>query len=114
MENQRKLKRRHLIYYLRVFTKKGNKLLGHLVDLTTEGMMLIGEKPVKAGAKLDLKMHLPREIEGKRQISFSAECVWCRKDVNPDFYDSGFKLVKIAPKDTERIEQLILLSSFRD
>ena len=114
MENKRKLKRRHLIYYLRVFNKKGNKLLGHLVDLTTEGIMLIGEEPVKSGAQLNLKMQLPREIEGKRQVSFNAECIWCRKDINPDFYDSGFKLVKIGPKDVKRIENLILLSSFKD
>ena len=39
--------RTHLIYRLRVFNASTGKLLGHMTDITPEGMMLIGEKAVR-------------------------------------------------------------------
>ncbi len=40
------IKRRHLIYYLRVWNNKEDKVLGHVVDITTEGLMLISEQEI--------------------------------------------------------------------
>jgi hypothetical protein len=47
MQEKRKLKRRHLIYYLRVFEKNTDTLLGYLVDITPEGIMIMSESPVE-------------------------------------------------------------------
>ena len=41
MDERRRLKRRHLIYYLRVFNQATDQLIGHLVDLTTEGTLTV-------------------------------------------------------------------------
>lgn len=93
MKQNRKLKRRHLIYYLRVFEKNADQPIGHLVDISTEGMMLISEDPIKTGTVFELRMVLPVEIDGSREIIFSAESRWCREDENPDFYNTGFQLI---------------------
>ena len=110
----RKLKRRHLLYYLRVFDRRTGDLVGHLVDLTTEGMMLMSEEPIEEGVTLYLRMALPEEINGKTQISLDGETIWCREDHNPDFYVTGMRLKNVAPRNIERIEQLIVLVGFED
>ncbi len=114
MQEKRKLKRRHLIYYLRVFDENSDQLIGHLVDITTEGAMLISEEPIKANTVFQLRMVLPAGIEGNKPISFDAQSIWCHKDVNPNFYASGFQLLNPAPEDVEVIEWLIDEFGFRD
>lgn len=114
MTEKRKLKRRHLIYYLRVFDQNSNQLLGHLVDITTEGAMLISEKPIITNTLFQAKMVLPEEIEGSKDITFGANSIWCKKDVNPDYYVTGFQLQDVTDDDLEIIEQLIVEFGFRD
>ena len=56
MNEKRKLNRRHLIYYLRVFDRDTSILIGHLVDITAEGIMLISEDPIETDNIFQLKM----------------------------------------------------------
>ena len=59
-------------------------------------------------------MTLPAELEGKRDISFDAISIWCKKDVNPDFYATEFKISDVETKDIDLIETLIDGFGFRD
>lgn len=114
LQDKRKLKRRHLIYYLRVFSMPGAELLGHLVDITPEGVMIIGEKPVPAEQDFVLHMDLPAEIMGKESIEFKARSRWSRKDVDPTFYGTGFQLVDVSAEDVRIIKRLIKDFGFLD
>lgn len=114
MYERRKLKRRHLIYYLRVFEQGTNKLMGHLVDLTQEGIMLISEDPIEVNKVYHLRMILPSRMGGKEEWLFDAESRWCKKDVNPDFYDTGFQLLNLKQEGLEIISNLIQGFGFRD
>ena len=114
LRKQRKLQRRHLIYYLRVFNRNTGALIGHLVDLTREGLMLISEGPQAAETGLPLRMALPEEIFGRAQLDFEARCMWSRRDINPSFFVSGYKISQIAPHDMESLEGLITEYGFRD
>lgn len=113
MEEKRKIYRRHLIYYLRVFDIATGNLLGHLVDITTEGIMLISETPIETGLTFQLRMDLPAFVFGKPELHFEARSVWCQSDVNTDFYDTGFQLIDISEQDQHIIEQIIEEYGFR-
>ena len=114
MENKRKLKRRHLIYYLRVFDVTNGQLIGHLVDITKEGLMLISELPLINEKQYSFRMVLPAEILNKAELTFVATVIWCKKDVNPDFYATGFRMVSISDDDMTIIESLIHRYGFND
>ena len=114
MLEKRKLKRRHLIYYLRVFDRNTDALVGHLVDIASEGILLISERSVETDQIFQLKMVLPAEILGKEQLHFDARCVRCQKDINPDFFNIGFQLQKVVRNHFLVIEQLIDDLGFRD
>jgi hypothetical protein len=113
MDN-RKLKRRHLIYYLRVYDAVNEQLIGHLVDVTTEGMMLISELPIPTNKTFTFRMILPDEILSKPDIVIEARSIWCKKDVNPDFYATGLTILKIDPDDLVVIDSLIRKYGFND
>lgn len=107
MEEKRKFKRRHLIFYLRVFNRNNNNLIGYLVDITPEGVMLISEDPIKTNITFQFKMDLPTGIGKLKQLDFEAKSIWCKTDINPNFYDTGFQLLNVASNDIEIIENLI-------
>ena len=99
-KERRKIPRRHIVFYLRVFNADNNKILGHLANLTPRGMMLVSDAPVEKKQKFLLRMKLPKELAGRTEVSFEATCRWCRPDENPDFYISGFK-IKSLDRDLE-------------
>jgi hypothetical protein len=103
---KRKLERRHLIYYLRVYGKKSKQMVGHVVNITKEGIMLISEDPIETDGYFQFRMALPEAIKESREISFEAKSVWCKKDNNPEFYNTGFRLTKISIGDLQIIEKL--------
>ncbi len=99
--------RTHLIYHLRVFDAKTGKLLGHMTDITPEGMMLIGEKPVKPKKDFSLRMDLPRNVMADGHLTFSAQSKWCRKEAGGDFYAMGFCIVEMSPEGLAIMRALI-------
>jgi hypothetical protein len=114
MSDRRTLHRRHLIYYLKVFDRTTDELLGHLVDITEEGLMLVSENCLESGKVFKLKMSLPREIEDKEEIEFDAMSMWCRKDVNPSLFGLGLKFEYVDATTRQIIFELIHEFGFSD
>ncbi len=113
-EERRRLKRRHLIYYLKVTNQVDGQLIGYLVDITEEGLMLISNDPIETQIEFPFRMALPQEIMMKTEIQLDAKCMWCKKDVNPDFYASGFQITAISDEDQIIIANLIRRHGFQD
>ncbi|MDX1775732.1 MAG: PilZ domain-containing protein [Desulfobulbales bacterium] len=106
-QEKRKLTRVQLIYYLRIFDSNTGTNIGHLVDITTEGIMVISEEPVPVNKDYTFIMHLPKTMSGREKIQFKAHCLWCRLDINPDFYVSGYRIMEIQPDELMTIKALI-------
>ncbi len=111
VENRR-LKRKHLIYYLRIFDASTRELIGHLVDITTEGIMVISEDALEGGKSYDLVMDLPEEIAGKKEMRITAVCKWTNNAANPDFYDSGFLIAENNEENLLIIKTLVQIFGF--
>ncbi len=103
---QRSVKRWHLLLYLRVFDSD-DRLVGHLVDISTAGMMLISEHPVAVGEDFDLWLELPKDGEQRERLEIRARSIRCDPDVNPCFHDTGFSFLGESRYTVERVSQLI-------
>lgn len=93
-DSRRTIRRRHLIYYLRVWDLDSGEVLGHVVDITTEGIMLLNDKPIELNRKYNLEIRWVNSEGGAEKIQFQAESLWSRPDVNATFYDTGFKIIQ--------------------
>lgn len=106
--NKRDLKRHYLIYYLRVFNRENGEVLGHLVDITTKGIMIMRDSPIEVGLNYSLRLRW-RNGAGKLQVAdFDGVCRWCRPDVNPDFYGAGFIITHAELDTIHAIQSLII------
>ncbi len=114
MNEKRNFKRRHLIFYLRVFNNNAEQPFGYIVDITPQGCMVISEKEIEAGKKMTLRMDLPSGHGGKKHLVLKAETKWCKPDVNPDFFDIGFRFDDIDYEDEEIVHSLINMFGFQD
>ena len=110
----RSLKRRHLVYYLEVYDDDANELLGHLVDLTTNGLKLVSKQRIPTNQTYRLRMMLPEGYFSQKDLYFAAQSLWSSNDINPDFYDTGFAAPKLDPAAQEIIRDLVSQLSFND
>jgi hypothetical protein len=114
MQEKRKLKRWHLIYYLQVRNRHTNKAIGHLIDINREGMMLLSEVPIERDRIFHLQMTLPEEVVGLTTWEFDAKSLWSKPDLNPRLYTTGLHLLNVLPEDVGMIECLIDDYGFRE
>lgn len=106
-DERRSVARRHLIYYLRTWERSNNRLLGHVVDITTDGFMLISEEPITVDNEYHLEVRLPNTQGDLQPMQFRAVCRWSNNDVNKSFYDSGFEILEKASDAVHSIQTMI-------
>lgn len=111
---QRQATRRHLVFYLRIFDGMSSRVVGHLMDISPSGLMLLSDEPVAVNEEYRLRMRLPKEVSGSDEIVFGAVSRWCRQDENPDFYVTGFQIQDIDNETRESVSHLIEEFGFLD
>jgi len=111
-KEKRVIKRRHLRYYLQVYNRKTGKPIGYIVNMSSEGMRLVSHIPLLTHSVFQFRIKLPREIEGDKNIDFDALSCWCRPDVSPNHYDTGFKVVNAPRSMVDLVDGLTGYFSF--
>jgi hypothetical protein len=106
-QDLRQVNRKYLVFYLRVFDGMSSKILGHLVDISEKGIMLVGDNPIPVGEDYRLRMRLPTQMKDQSEIMFTATSRWCKSDANPDFFLAGFQIHDLDPAARELIGTLI-------
>ena len=114
MEERRRLHRRHILFYSRVFDRKTGVFLGYLGNMNEGGLMIISENTIDVGEIFLLRIDLPEDIYSTTVLNFEAKSVWCRLDVDPNFYNTGFQLMDITEGGKEIIAQIVDDYGFRD
>jgi hypothetical protein len=99
--------RKNLVYYLKITDTVADQPMGHAVDISKQGFMLIIGKPVESDVLFRLKLFLPEEIQGSRYFEFSAMSRWCRQDQNPEYYNVGFQFADLSSEDIQIVNRLI-------
>lgn len=107
MKERRRLPRRHLMFHLRVFDTTTGEHVGNLFDISHDGIMLVGEKPLPVGERRSLEMHLPVEVFGRGRIGFAATPAWSSNDIQPELYDIGLGQLRMEDADRAVLERLI-------
>ncbi len=98
--------RTRLIYHLRVFDAKENRLIGHMVDINENGLLIIGERSVPIGERFRLRMDLPKNLMPEGKVEFAVESKWCKQDKAGEFFSMGFLILDISPESHALVRSL--------
>jgi hypothetical protein len=104
---KRNFRRWQLIFYLRVFDRDTGSLLGHIIDISEGGLMLISDQPIPADHLFRLWVDVPRETGPRQRIELEACSLWSKNDINSDFYDTGFRITQLTPYALRKLRLLI-------
>lgn len=114
MQERRKLPRKDLMSYSRVYDLNGGKLIGYLGDLNVIGAMIIGDEPQKVGEKLNISIQLPELPQfNAKHLILTVRVAWCKKDLSPEYFNVGMEFELVTDEQKEIIEAVIENYEFR-
>ncbi len=102
-----------VVFYLRLFDDMSNRVIGHLADISAQGLMLISDELVQVNKTYQLRLALPEELHEKQEILFEATSRWCRPDETPNLYVSGFTINEPSEEVQRCISRLVKEFGFR-
>ena len=105
MKDKRRYKRTDLIYYLTVFDRNTDDLIGYLGDISSGGTMVLSEKPLEKNSTYQLKIELYSVLFNSEKIELDARCVRIEHDSNLDFYNCGLEFLKIEHEHIEKLKE---------
>jgi len=117
MNNARTKLRQRPVNYFEVYDYQTRTFRGSLVDLTTEGLRLLSERPMLPGEIHRLQLHLPQAVNGRLEITFEAECRWCNECTShllAGTFGIGLQLRNLRPDTRNQIERFIASPHFLD
>nr|MBN2278860.1 PilZ domain-containing protein [candidate division Zixibacteria bacterium] len=113
MNERRRHERKPTKTYFAVLDRKTDLLIGCLADISKQGLKLVGEKEISVGTVEQLRLVMPKEIDGSPYVTFDATCVWNRQSDDGNYFDMGFRFSTIARSELKRIDKLMRSSLFR-
>lgn len=115
MESRHK-DRKHFIYCLRAEAQddQGHLFGGHLVDVTLDGMMLIGNADFSPDTHLALSIELPHNIMGEGKLDFCARVRWCDQEADPTLFALGVSLEDMSAQCRQTLQELMVRFNQRE
>ena len=114
MQERRKISRKYLAIYSRVFDRASGQVLGYLSDLTGEGAMIISDASMVDNRDISLRFDLPDpNLFSVDHLNMEAHIRWCRPDIDPAFYNIGFEFKEMSPEQAKIIDEMISAYEFR-
>ncbi|MCB2231541.1 PilZ domain-containing protein [bacterium] len=92
--------------FFAVYDDRTNSLLGHLADVSAEGMMIVSGEPVDIALMYDIRIELPKNVDGRDSITLYARPVWTAQNAEDGLYHTGFHFTRIEPTEISIISRL--------
>jgi len=102
MPERRTTPRKKFDYYLRVVDDDTHEILGHLVEVGSEGFQLDTTIPLPVEKEYYLRVELTPDLGSRPFIVFIGRSKWCKMDDRePNLYHVGIQMAEILPDDKE-------------
>ena len=100
--------RKQLFIYLDVLDQETHEKIGHLGDISPDGIMIITEQPVALNSIKAIRIQLPSDLEefSQEYLDCVVDARWTKPDFNPKLHCIGCRFTKISDEDLPLIEQL--------
>lgn len=103
----RQADRMFLVFYLRVFDDLSNNILGHLIDVSERGVLLMTEDPMDLNEDHRLRIRLPALVRDRHDVVLRVTSRWCRKESAPDHYLTGFQIYDVDISTKKVVSNII-------
>lgn len=114
MSEQRKEERKTLLTFTAVYDLHTKNLLGYLGDLTLQGAMLIGSKPMEIKKELTLviEFHETPHFSATR-LTIPARVAWCKHEEHSVYFNTGVEFLEMTDPNKAVISAILERYQFR-
>ena len=105
-KERRSIQRHQLNEYLTVYNRNTMREMGSIGNISSNGLMLISSVPVLIGAVYNMRIVLPDHDSHERYLDFDTRCHWCKPDVSPEYFDSGYSIVNAGHGIIDLVDSL--------
>ena len=115
MSHQRREERKKLVAFTPVYELLHKTILGYVGDLTLQGAMVVGERPIEVDKQMTIGIEVSNDTPGAPPTRFAviARVAWCRQDESPQYHNIGLEFVNLTPQQTETLQAIIERYQFR-
>ena len=103
---QRREPRIQIAEQVQVRDANSGRILGQLVNLSSEGLMLVGADCVAPGTIYQLTIPLETTPDAD-PLLLGAESLWCSDANHSGFYWSGFQIIDISPEHRQVLARIV-------
>lgn len=108
-EHDRELERHTVNGDVDVYDGLRDLYIGRLVNIHTQGLMVVGDLGLEEDRIYTLDLHLPEPVNGQLVIQLGADCLWTREADLVGKYWVGFSIIDASPQAIESIRGLVML-----
>ena len=111
LSEKRNLPRRELIFYLKTSDLLSGHELGRMIDIHSQGLLLMSLKPLELGREYMVGIELPKALQGQfnTHVGLKAKCVWLKRSRVVPYTEHGLMITEKTPDSERTIEMLINL-----
>lgn len=116
LSEKRNLPRRELIFYLKTTDLLTGQELGRMIDIHSEGLLLMSLKPLELGKEYMAGIELPKSLQASSttHVGIKAKCVWLKRSRVAPYTEHGLKITEKTPESERTIDRLISLFALPD
>lgn len=111
LSNDRARERHEVSTAVEVYDNLRDIYLGRLVNIHTEGLMIMGDVRLEEDKLYKLDLLLPEYINERNSIHLGVDCLWVRNADHNGKHWAGFNIIDLSPQAAEDIRGLINLLS---
>jgi len=105
--DRRQLPRKVASQHIQVEDINTGRHLGEVVNLTSEGLMMISSEPVENNLVFQLNLKLRKPFRGQGHLNLGVESLWCSAANEAQRFWTGFRIIDVSLDSIELIESLI-------
>ncbi len=106
--NRRSKRRQTVETVVTIMDRMSGDAVGRLVNITTEGLMLVNTSPLSTDTLYQVSLMLPEPINGVNEIELGMDCLWTSPTTaDADMYWSGCHIIDISDDMLVHLEQLV-------
>ncbi len=107
MNDRRRANRHQLLFNARVYDADRGHVIGHLSNLSEDGLMVVTEQPLPVGRTYRVRIPLPVEFDGLGELATETTVAWTEPATHPAYHRNGLRARSLDPEQRRVLARLV-------
>ncbi len=107
MNDRRRANRHQLLFNARVYDVDRGHVIGHLSNLSEDGLMVVTEQPLPVGHAYRVRIPLPVAFDGLGELTTEVTVAWTEPATHPAYHRNGLRALSLDAEQRRVLTRLV-------